>query len=134
MGRGWFFPWRAVFRRRESKFRGRLPLGITRGPRGRQDGNALNGHVQDGLTGPDLITVFEVARLDPGAVEVSAVAAAHVHQLAARRVHLDQEVHPREITVFQWQLEMGALRPAHKKQVMAGEREFPALVGPGSNG
>src|SRR5437763_9191857 len=80
------------------------------------------------MAGPDLITVVEIAGIDLLAVEVSAVAAAHVHDAAARRIDLDEEVDAREILVLGRQLKVSAARSTDQERIMSREGELLPLV------
>ena len=93
-----------------------------------------DGHLQHGLAGPDGVAVVQVGALDPMAVDVGAVAAAHVHQTAMRRVDFHEEMDAREIAVLARQTEVGALRSADEEGIVAVEGEDLALVRPLGDG
>src|SRR5438105_995413 len=86
-----------VLRATGRRGRGRREGAVLRGAAG---GGFGEGHLQDGLAGPDLIAVVQVGALDAPAVDVGAVAAAHVHQAALRRVDFDEEMNPRKVPVL----------------------------------
>ena len=71
-----------------------LRVAMTSGDDSGPIGVGLDRDDEDRLAAPDRIAVLKVDDRDLPAVDLGAVAAGHVHQAAARRVHLDHEVEP----------------------------------------
>jgi hypothetical protein len=80
------------------------------------------------VAGPDLVTVRQAGAMHLLAVDVGAVAAAHIHEHTFRRVDLHEEMHAREVAVLVRQPEMGPVGSADQEHVVADEREHLALV------
>ena len=92
-------------------------------------GAGRDGHLQHGLAGLDRVAVVQVDALDPLAVDVGAVAAAHVHEAAVRRVDFHEEMDAREIAVLARQAEMGAPSSGRREKCRGRRRRRP---GPGA--
>jgi hypothetical protein len=81
----------------------------------------------------DLVTVLQIGGLDHPVVDLGAVAAAQIGELAQGRIGFHEEVHPREVGIV-GQAEMGFRRPADEEGVVPVEAEGTAGVGTGCHG
>ncbi len=93
----------------------------------------MNGQFKRRMPGADLVAIVEVGGEDPGAVDVNAVVAAHVHDSAFRRIDFHHEMNAREIFVFAAQPKMGVPGPADEKGVGTVERKNLSLVRAGDD-
>ena len=85
-------------------------------------------HLQNGPANLDQVVVVKIGRLYPMPIYTGAIRAAHVKQSAARGIHLNHTMNPRDAGVMVPKAEVGEAGPAYKKTVMPVKNELAALM------
>ncbi len=90
----------------------------------------MNGKLENGMAGANVVAVMEIGRELPGVVDIDAVMAAHVHDAAFRRIDFDQKMKAGKVFVFVGQSKVCMFAAADNESVRPVEREFLSLVRP----